>query len=644
MIDRKIGKIKVRRGIDSQRITNVFEEGEVIYSVDKKRIFVGDDTTLGGVPVCNRNYIVESLGFPPVLPDEVSEGDIIFDKLSSSTYITRWTGTEYELLLIGDGNCCIQLQLQIDDLYTKLKTMTGCLDEPPAPPSPPPASKLSWVIQPINNFVDIGDTVTFAASAVGNGAISYVWKRIDNLTINTPNIYKNSITIKNVSILDIADYYCVASNAIDSITSVNVALDVQSNSILAEDGTYILSELNESIIWESNIIDKPVITKQPVSITTIVGSDATFSIEATGTAPLTYQWKVNGFDVFGETKSTYTITKASANKTGITCTVSNLVGDVGSNSVNLLVGTPPVITKHPITQTISKGSKVIMSVVATGGLPLSFQWSKAGSIISGATSDTYTINSAALTDAGSYTCIVSNSFGSVTSNIAVLTVNNIFDAGDLIISADTNNFVLKDALITKGWDGVLPVKVNVIVNSSVTVGSNSTSLPSFKVDSFPNGSVINLNNNGTIVGRGGDGGDRGMGGSGENGSNGGDAMNILYLINISNNGIIGGGGGGGGGSTAPFDRLTHNGSNGTIGGVGGDGGLTESEARILNAYDYAYAIGVIGGTGGNIGQNGNKGPDKASWVGGSGGSAGYYIDGISFVTWSKQGDVRGRVK
>ena len=48
MIDRKIGKIKVRRGTDSQRITNIFEDGEVIYSVDKKRIFVGDDTTLSG--------------------------------------------------------------------------------------------------------------------------------------------------------------------------------------------------------------------------------------------------------------------------------------------------------------------------------------------------------------------------------------------------------------------------------------------------------------------------------------------------------------------------------------------------------------------------------------------------------------------
>ena len=248
MIDRKIGKIKVRRGTELQRVQNTFEEGEIIYSVDKKRIFVGDDTTLGGVPVSNRNYIVDSLGIPPIPPDEVLEGDIIFDKSSSRTYITRWTGTEYELLLIGDGNCCIRLKTQIDDLYSKLRSLTGCLEEPPLPPPPP--SKLTWVIQPTDKFANIGDTVTFTASAVGNGAISYVWRRIDALVINTLNIYKNSITINSANISDIADYYCVASNAVDSITSRNAELTFDSDYILAEDGTYVLSELMENIIWE----------------------------------------------------------------------------------------------------------------------------------------------------------------------------------------------------------------------------------------------------------------------------------------------------------------------------------------------------------------------------------------------------------
>lgn len=334
MIDQRIGKIKVRRGTESQRITNIFEESEVIYSVDKKRIFVGDDVTLGGVSVSNRNYIADGLGIPPIVPSEVLAGDIVFDKSNSRTYITNWNGTEYELLLIGDGNCCVRLRNQIDDLYTKLRMMTGCLAEPPLPPPPP--SKLSWVVQPVDNYVNIGDTVTFIASAVGNGNISYVWRRVDNLTINASNIYKNSITISNVNIPDISTYYCVASNAVDSITSREVNLSTDTNSILAEDGTYVLTELQEFIDWEYNLV-APTITKQPVSIFIDSGNDATFSIEAIGTPPITYQWRIGGVNIAGETKSTYTIVNATVDKNSITCKVTNPKADIISNSVNLII-------------------------------------------------------------------------------------------------------------------------------------------------------------------------------------------------------------------------------------------------------------------------------------------------------------------
>ena len=334
MIDRRIGKIKVRRGTESQRVSMPFEEGEVIYSVDKKRIFVGDYVTLGGVPVSNRNYIVESLGFPPVLPDEVLEGDIIFDKLDSSTYITRWTGTKYELLLIGDGNCCIRLQNQIDDLYTKLKTMTGCLAEPPDTPLPP--SKLTWAIQPTDVSVNLNDTITFSSSAIGSGSITYEWRRNDGLTINTPNIYQKDITITNVSISDIATYYCVASNTIDSITSRDAVLNIGSNFILSEDDNYVLSELDEFIEWTYKSTTLKI-TKQPISITTIYGNDVTFNIEAIGTPPITYQWRIAGINISGETNSSYTKIKPTVDINSITCKVSNPAGDVISDSVNLTI-------------------------------------------------------------------------------------------------------------------------------------------------------------------------------------------------------------------------------------------------------------------------------------------------------------------
>ena len=83
---------------------------------------------------------------------------------------------------------------------------------------------------------------------------------------------------------------------------------------------------------------------------------------------------------------------------------------------------PPSITTQPASQTAPVGSDVTFSVVATGTAPLSYQWKKDGGDISGATSATLTLTNVQLTDAGSYSVVVSNSVGVATSNPATLTV------------------------------------------------------------------------------------------------------------------------------------------------------------------------------------------------------------------------------
>lgn len=85
-------------------------------------------------------------------------------------------------------------------------------------------------------------------------------------------------------------------------------------------------------------------------------------------------------------------------------------------------GTAPVISTQPQSISVSQGSNASFSVVATGGTPLSYQWSKNGSTISGATNSTYTISNVTTNDAGTYSVIVSNASGSVTSSNATLTV------------------------------------------------------------------------------------------------------------------------------------------------------------------------------------------------------------------------------
>lgn len=74
--DIKVIKLKIRRGSDAQRKTIILDEGEMGYTIDTKRVFVGDGATFGGVPVSNR--ISNSVALFSSLSDTPSEvGDVV---------------------------------------------------------------------------------------------------------------------------------------------------------------------------------------------------------------------------------------------------------------------------------------------------------------------------------------------------------------------------------------------------------------------------------------------------------------------------------------------------------------------------------------------------------------------------------------
>ena len=97
--------------------------------------------------------------------------------------------------------------------------------------------------------------------------------------------------------------------------------------------------------------------------------------------------------------------------------VSNSAGSVTSNAATLTVNAAPVapsITTQPASQTVTAGQTATFSVTATGTAPLSYQWSKNGAAISGATSSSYTTPATTTADNGAqFTVVVSNSVGNV---------------------------------------------------------------------------------------------------------------------------------------------------------------------------------------------------------------------------------------
>jgi hypothetical protein len=194
------------------------------------------------------------------------------------------------------------------------------------------------------------------------------------------------------------------------------------------------------------VIVPPAITTQPSSQTVNQGANASFSVVASGTAPLTYQWQagsgtytnlVNGGSISGATTNVLTISAVTTNwALNYRVIVSNAAGSVTSSpAATLTVIVPPAITTQPSSQTVNQGANASFSVVASGTAPLTYQWQANsgtgytnvvnGGPISGATSSTLTITGVTTNWALTYEVVVANGVGSVTSSPATLTISSV---------------------------------------------------------------------------------------------------------------------------------------------------------------------------------------------------------------------------
>ena len=181
----------------------------------------------------------------------------------------------------------------------------------------------------------------------------------------------------------------------------------------------------------------PVISQQPVDVSVLSGQPASFTVAATGTAPLMYQWQRNGVTIGGATLATYALadTASSDNGAVFRAVVSDAAGSVTSNGAVLTVTTaPPVltITQQPADVVSSGGAAATFTLAATCSTgTLDVQWQRssgtAGSFvaITGATAANYTLAAPGKVDSGALFQAVLDCSGqsTVTSRAAMLTVN-----------------------------------------------------------------------------------------------------------------------------------------------------------------------------------------------------------------------------
>jgi len=186
------------------------------------------------------------------------------------------------------------------------------------------------------------------------------------------------------------------------------------------------------------------IVTQPQSQTVTASQNVTFTVLAAGYPYVNCQWRFNGTNIpstMGVTPysftnnydsldfltiltSTLTLTNASLATAGTySVVVSNTLLSLTSSDATLTVtGAPPTISMQPTNQTALVGDTAIFSVTAGGFSPLSYQWKFNGTNLHWATNTSLTLSNVQVSQAGNYAVQVTNTFGSITSSNAVLSV------------------------------------------------------------------------------------------------------------------------------------------------------------------------------------------------------------------------------
>lgn len=262
----------------------------------------------------------------------------------------------------------------------------------PLPPTPP-----SIVIPPVTQVRLVDQSVLFTVLAQGSSPLRYRWMK-DGIAVE--NATNSSLLLANLKKSQSGGYTVEISNEFGRVTSSTAMLVVTDEEFRT-----------------------PRILAHPADQVAATGGTATFSVRAEGTAPLEFQWRKNGVDLVGATKSELSLGNVADEDVGdYRVLVSNSIGTAASASASLTVRTPPAVLRQSESQTLTSGSSVVLEIEASGSPPLRYQWRKNGIPLQGATDPKLVMNSVQTSHSGVYSVVVGNSVGEIVGSPIDLTV------------------------------------------------------------------------------------------------------------------------------------------------------------------------------------------------------------------------------
>jgi hypothetical protein len=196
--------------------------------------------------------------------------------------------------------------------------------------------------QPAGLSVNAGGSATFSVVATGGGTLSYQWTKDG---VNVSGATASTLTLPSVSASSAGDYRVVVTGSGGTVTSQPAALTVVT-------------------------VQAPTIVTPPLTQTVVVGARLTLSVDAAGTAPLSYQWRKAGSPIVGATNPSFTLPSVQvADAAAYAVAVTNAAGTVVSDAatISVIPAVASAISNVSVRTSLAASQTLIVGFTMAGG-------------------------------------------------------------------------------------------------------------------------------------------------------------------------------------------------------------------------------------------------------------------------------------